>query len=287
MKEMINYYYKLYPDKIYNVNDYKYFFDNESKYYIIKISRNNYNEIEKIFDICVKKSISVNKIVYNINNELLTSYSKKAYIIIETIDIEDMDIILDDIEKYNVDIDNDIKESIIKNYCDKVDTLEEEYNEYKDENNYISKTFNYHIGLAENAISYISDAFKECEHPKNTLIHKTISKNHKYSELIDIMNIKIGFHIEDISNYFRGIILYDEDWENIINNYLSKRKLLEFEYRLLYGIIVFPLYYFDGLIGKQDIDKEKIVLNESKLNNLYNIINNYYSIPSIKWINNK
>lgn len=25
MKEMINYYYKLYPDKIYNVNDYKYF----------------------------------------------------------------------------------------------------------------------------------------------------------------------------------------------------------------------------------------------------------------------
>lgn len=301
MKKMINYYYKLYPLKIYTHEDETYFFDDEYKYYIKRF--NNKKSVDSYINIqnqYKNNNIPINEILINKNNEYITEYEKKSYIVIKVKGIENIEIDIDDIIKYNIELSKEVYTSIeideLNSMKKEIDKSEDQMTGYNKEYLLVQNVFNYYIGLAENAVSYLSDSIKE------TSIHdKSISHNYIDNELInkcliDITNISYNYKLKDISEYFRVLVINNSDWEETLYTFLNKFKLNEFDYRFLYAEIIYPRYFFymlNEICNKNKCDKEldnmiKEIDNvEKRINELYIIINKYCKIPPIFWINEK
>lgn len=293
---MLNYYYKLFPEKIYKNNNEIYFFINDDKYYIKDIKNiealDEYIMLSQNFN---KKSIKVNEIIMNKENEFKTKYDNKNYLIVKVNEIEQTQIKLIDIEKYiSTDVNNYKKIEIneLEQMKKEVDNYEELIVNYNKEFPIIQNISNYIIGLAENSISYLSDTIKECGDGIKSTSHNKIDDTYKL--LIDIFNFNINYRLKDIIEYIRLLYIQNKDWEEQLEVFLKSNTLLEFEYRFLYSEILYPKEYFDEISylisnNKDYIEStkiyEKIKKNENKLKIFYNIVNKYYKIPSIWWLN--
>ena len=301
MKKMINYFYKLYPTKIYNLNDEIYFFDNEYKYYIKKYADkkkiDSYIMLHKHFK---EINVSLNEILLNKDNSYITEYEKKTYIVIRVCEVEDVEINISDIMKYNI---NAAKEIYTVIEVDELDSMKKEIDNYEilvsgysKEHFLVQNVFNYYVGLAENAVSYMSDSIKETKVHEKSINHYKINKNLSNKNLIDITNISYNYKLKDISEYFRILFIYDLEWEEILSSFFGKYILNEFDYRFLYSELLYPRYFFDAIddmINNHTDSKELEYLAknvnemENKLNKLFIIINRYCQIPPIWWINEK
>ncbi len=301
MKKMINYYYKLYPLKIYTREDEIYFFDDQYKYYIKKYNNkksiNSYINIQNQY---IKNNIPINEILINKNNEYVTEYEKKSYIIIKVKGIENIEIDINDIIKYNTEISKEIYTSIEIDELDsmkkEIDKSEEQMTGYNKEYLLVQNVFNYYIGLAENAVSYLSDSIKESNIHDKSISHIYIDNELINKCLIDITNISYNYKLKDVAEYLRIILINDLEWKKTLYKFLNRYKLKEFDYRFLYAEIIYPRYFFEifnKIINKNKSNKElenmiKEIDNvEKRINELFIIINKYCKIPPIFWINEK
>ena len=159
MKETINYYYNLNPGKIKKIFDYYYFYlDNELYYFVIydrKIS-----DVNSIFEFNKRMlylDISVNEIINNKNNTVITYVNKIPYILMKIYININKPLSLGEIS-YVSSIKIPYQNSLMRSnwamlWANKIDYLE-----YHHEQNYqkyplLSASFDYFIGLSENAIS--------------------------------------------------------------------------------------------------------------------------------------
>lgn len=299
MKKMINYFYNLYPTKIYDINSETFFYDGNDKYYIKVYKNNKTDNCKKIVELLNEKHIKINEIVKNKNNSYISEYNKKEYVLIKVNDIEDVDINIKDIINYNIVIENSVNKSLFVNEIDEmkmeIDNYEKLISGYNREYSLVQQICNYYIGLAENAVSYLNDSIKELDNKEYSLSHINIDSM-KNKILIDITNISYNYRLKDVSSYFRIKLINKESIEEEFEYIVSKYEFNEFDYRFLYSEIVYPKYFFN-IINKIFNEKYKenvlndlinsINENEIKLNNLFLLINNYCKIPSIWWLNDK
>ena len=90
MKETINYYYKVYPDKIYEINSGVYFYFNDFKYYFIEFTRTKeeINLLVKISNDLYNKHVLVNTFILTKDNNYFVELNDKIMILLRVNSIE-------------------------------------------------------------------------------------------------------------------------------------------------------------------------------------------------------
>ena len=297
MNSEINYYYKIYPDKIYNSNDNYYFFDNGKKYYLI-LYTGVIEELSLIITIIneyVKRNILIDRIEINTEGSYISNINGKNYILLIKNDTNN-DYDLDEI----ISFDNILKTNKIKElgytpwnilWSRKVDYYEEKIVNIINKNDFIKYTFDYYIGLAENAICYVKYAYMDYKFEVLMVGHKRFNNN--LSNIRNPFNLVIDYEVRDIAEYVKYKFFNDYFSMNELISIIEKKKYNIFEIRLLFGRLMYPNYYFDLIdeaIKSNNVNDgiestiKKINEYEKLLYEIYNYLLNYYKIPRVNWL---
>ena len=301
MKETIKYYYNVYPDSLIEIENGVYFYLNGYKYYFVKYDRNP-EEIAFLVQISndlFKKNILVDTFIKSKDNTFFVSVNEKVYVLLRVNSIENDIYDLKDIIDFNNKLvaDKQIHNNWANLWMKRVDSLESEISEYNNEYPLIRETFDYYVGLAENAISYFNDTLieEDIRTVKITLNHKTILTPTYSGFINNPLTFTFDYEVRDAAEYIKSSFFegkfYLEDFYEILKKNNSRASL-----RILYARLLYPNYYFNALEKVFVLDEEESKINkyiekinnyEVFLNEIYKIINKKVPIPPIEWLNNK
>ena len=293
MKNVINYYYNLYPENIFqNKNEY-YFFINNIRYTFIEYKEDIKN-IEKIYNMhldILNRNMYIHPIILNKDEKPLTYIKKTPFILMQTLYYG---------EKINIqaitsflNIETNIKkestcEELWKN---KNDYIEYQINLLGNKYKLLKKSIYYYLGLGENAIELLN-----ITKPKNIKMyytHKRIDKSNVAFDLYNPLNINIDTRVRDIAEYLKQNFFKGDNIEKDLDYFLRKSNLTTSEHILFFARMLYPTYYYDLF--------EKIITNEKEEKEILNIINKvedyekiikklykYYktfiNIPTVEWL---
>ena len=297
MKNILEYYYNVYPDMIYENNNTFYFFINDVKYYFTEFNRDikDINDLVELTNKLYFKGIKIHTFIVNKDGKYYIEHDKVNYVLLRVNTVENEEIDIYDILKFN---DLEHKKGNInlsKRWKDTIDSFEREVIELNNDYPMLTSNFNYYVGLAENAISYINDI--ESNEYELCLSHKRIKLPLTCGMLYNPLNFIFDYKIRDISEYIKEIFFYldfnEEEIFKIIDTELSDYSLIDI--KLLYGRLLFPTYYFDlfeRILNKESDEKDlNRIVNLSKqyelfLKELYIALKSKYNIEPIEWIVN-
>jgi len=295
MNNFIEYFYGIKPNKVIYNDKYYSIIYNENIYRLY-IYNDNTNGIKFIYDINKQliKNTLMSEIIVNRNNEIISIYNDIPYILIKIfvninkkISLEEISFLSNTIYKENLNINWGTL------WENKIDYLEDLINENGKKYPLIVDSFNYFVGMAENAISYFNSITLDNSY-KFVICHKKIKYNDMVDALYNPLNITFDYKSRDIAEYIKNSFFNNN--YNIFNeliNYLRKNNLTLVEIKLIIARLLYPSFYFemyeDILIDNKE---EKILLNiTSKLDNyeeyLSNVINFFkvnYNIDDILWL---
>lgn len=155
----------------------------------------------------------------------------------------------------------------------------------------IEESFNYYIGLAENAIAYVkyNAVFQNNGYQKLYLCHKRISHTNFFHPL----NMTIDYYSRDVAEYIK-FLFFSNKYQDF--SFCTFFRSLNFSYNdfiLFYARLLFPSYYFDvydNIINKtSDEDKLRPILRRIDEYNeflcyIYDQICLIVKIPSVLWL---
>lgn len=292
MKNIIEYFYNLKIDTLHkNTNRYEFEID-KNRYYLI-LSYRYEKELEQIENL-IKNNQNFDQIIHNINSELITNISGKNYLLLKKSNkktsIEDeilnyYKILLPSQLYFNID-----RTDWVYLWSEKIDYIEYQKTHLKGEYPLLEESINYFIGMAENAIMYIRNCFNENNDSDDIVLsHKRITNK----EFNSPVNLIVDHRSRDISEYLK-YLFFNNNYDYIkISQYLQKLNLNNYMYRLLYGRMLFPTFYFDkydDIVNKNESEKEILIIlkrveaYEDFLKNIYSIINQNTAIKKVDWL---
>ena len=244
MKNVINYYYNLYPDNIFQNAQGYYFYINETRYIFIKYDK-EIAKINKIYNMhleMLNNKMYVHPIVLNINGKPLTIVENIPYILMKTIYYKGKITIENILAFSNIVIGKEAynpgKLWEIKN-----DYLEYQISMLGKKHPLIKESFSYFIGLGETAISLVNNLNKE--YIDKVYAHERITSNYTIFDLYNPLNIKVDSKIRDISEYFKQNFFNNKNIDSDLHYYLTGAKLNNEEYILFFARMLYPTHYFD------------------------------------------
>jgi len=295
MKNMIEFYYSIKIESIQNNNN-TYFFNIKNNNFIFKPYYNNPNIIEDIYKLnnYIGNHISIDKIIANKYNTPITIIHNTPYILL--LKRKKTNINLKDISNISNITPISIKTLERNNWeilwSNKIDYYEMQILENKKKYPLIRESFDYFVGLAENAISYLVNTKKE----NTPTIHdnKVISHNNLFNSIYDPSNIILDHKSRDIAEYIK-ISFFKNNYQIFkeLDMYFRHNIYSIYGIRVLFSRILYPSFYFelyDNIINEKKEEKElnkiinKINDYEIYLYNIYLYLRKYYDIPSIEWI---
>ena len=292
MKNIIEYFYNLKIDTLHkNRNRYE-FEINKNRYYLVLAYRYE-KELEQIENL-IKDNKNFDQIIRNINSKLMTNINGKNYLLLEKSNkktsIEDellnyYKVLLPSQLYFNID-----RTDWVYLWSEKIDYIEYQKIHLKGEYPLLEESINYFIGMAENAIMYVRNCFKEDSNLDDLVLsHKRIISK----EFNSPINLIVDHRSRDISEYLK-YLFFTNDYDYIkINQYLQKLNLNSYMYKLLYGRMLFPTFYFDkydDIVNKNKSEKEILAIlkkaeaYEDFLKNIYLIINQNTAIKKVDWL---
>lgn len=292
MKNTIIYYYDI------KVEDYR----KSEKKFIFFDSRENieyeftefYGNIKEMLDIymLLRYNNKTNyEIILNKNNEVITFFENKPYILLKNKNHEiKKEIELNDLlNKENV-INSNTKINWKKLWEDKNDYYENYLDNVKIKYPIIKESLSYYIGMSELAINLLSYVnYNDIDY---VISHKRINK---ISDLYNPTNLLIDSRTRDIAEFIKLKYINDElNQEKIFDfikfNYFSKDECI-----LLLARLIYPTYYFDlcekvCFYNEKEDKLNKIIKKnvhyESFLKVIYNILKNKQNIMVIDFLEN-
>lgn len=298
MKNIIEFYYNIKINDIHNKEDY-YTFNINNQSFIFK----PYYKDEHTADCCYRlnnilsKIIPLYDIILNKYNNPITKLDNSYYILLRTTNKAPLSLsIISNISNITIPNITYIKNLERNNWeilwANKIDYYETQIKENSRKYPLIRESFDYFIGMGENAITYLVNTKLET---KPTIYdNKVPSHNSIYNSLLDPSNIIIDHKARDVAEYIKYSFwinnnnIFQELEEYFTHNYYS-----QYGIRVLFSRILYPSFYFDLydqiILGKRE-EKElnKILkrINEYELYlykiNLY--LNRFYEIPEINYI---
>lgn len=237
------------------------------------------------------------RIIPNVNNQLVTRIYNGYYILIRrTNEILDLEKIIKN-EKNNIIFPNSVNKIIRSNWVylwsRKIDYIEYQIKHLENKYHSISNSVNYYIGMAENACFYVSNIFNEKENPQNenlVISHIRILE----TDFNNPLNIIVDYQARDVSEYLKHLFLKNKYNYDDVKRFLIELNLSEFGYKLVYGRLLFPTFYFDmyDKIINEECEEAKILEiikrteeYEDYISNIYIIINDIKKIPGVTWLN--
>lgn len=303
MKNNIMYYYNLIIDTIHQNNNYYYFYYNNERYELVMYTR-DIKEQQAIYELNKKMialNILVHEIILNKDNYVVTIINNIPYILYKTYINKEKKLSLLELtylSNYNIEYDNILKRNnwdIL--WSTKIDYLEYQINQMGLKYPMLVDSFNYFVGLAENAISYAKNTQLEEKKEQvdiEVISHRKIKLTDTINAIYDPLNIVMDHKARDLAEYIK-ISFYKKN-TNIfkeLNLYFNNNYYSRYGIRLLFSRILYPSYYFDTyekiIQGKI---KESEILNittqieeyENYLKNIYLYLKNFYNIPPVEWL---
>lgn len=298
MKNIIEYYYNLKPYEIHQKDSY-YFFNINNIEYILKpyYVKEEFNKDIYMLNNYLLNRVKIDKIILNNKGSITTIINNKPYILINKVRSNTMSLmqIANMANLINSNINN--FPSLERNdweilWENKIDYYEEQIGVNEKKYPLIRESFDYFIGLSENAISYLVNTKREITKEKTD--YKVLSHNNLYESIYDPSNIILDHSSRDLAEYIKlsffnnNINIFKELNEYFYYNYYSIYAI-----RILFARILYPSYYFnlyDEIIsGKKDEKALIPIINkinnlELYLLNIYNYLNRFYNIPKPEWL---
>ena len=103
MKNAINYFYNLFPDKIYKEKNHLYFFVDDTKICIYKYIRNilEINELVKISNELFKNNIPISTFIVNKENNFYFTFEEENYVLLKINNYQLGNVDIYDIDNFN------------------------------------------------------------------------------------------------------------------------------------------------------------------------------------------
>ena len=295
MNNFIKFFYGINVDKvIYNEKYYSFIYQGFIfRLYVYYDNQRNVNLLYELNQKLVGNTL-VSEIIVNKNTEIITNYNGGAYILLKLFVNVNKAISLEEISGLANIMYNDklnVNWGIL--WGNKIDYLEDLINENGKKYPLIVDSFNYFVGMAENAISYFNSILIDPNY-KYVISHKIIRWNDSVDVLYNPLNIIFDFKVRDIAEYIKNSFFNDN--YNIFNElmiYLRKSQLSLMEVKLLISRLLYPSFYFemyeDILIDNKE---EKIILDiiarlddyEDYLDKVISFFKFYYDIDEIEWL---
>lgn len=294
MNNFIEYFYGIKVDKIvYEKNSYSFIYNRYFyKLYVFDNSSNTdflINVNEKMLG-----NTLVSEIIKNRNGEVLSIYNNIGYILMRIYVNVNKGISLKEV----VSLSNSLyKDKLMINWGNlwgrKMDYLEDLINENGKKYPLIVDSFNYFVGLAENAISYYNTILID-ENYKFGISHRKIKIDDTIEELYNPLNIIFDYKVRDVAEYMK--ISFFNGNKNALNEfiwYLNNNYLSIMEAKLLIARLLYPSFYFDMYEDIMiDEKEEKIITNilikideyEIYLAKLIEMISSKYGVDDILWL---
>ncbi len=294
MNNFIEYFYNIKINKIENKNNYYsfYYFDSLYRLYIYN---DNVNINIYYLDRNMLENTLISEIILNKDSSMISSYEGINYILLKINCNPDKNITLEEINYLsNIMTRNDLKIDYGVLWSNKIDYLEELIYENGKKYPLVVDSFNYFVGMAENAISYYNNIHEINSNPIFYISHKIIRPNDKIDTIYDPFNIIFDYKVRDIAEYIKNSF-----WNNNkdifieLDNYLSHEYLSIYDVKLLISRVLYPSFYFDTyediFINNKD---EKIINNyisrlseyEEYLSNIIDYFVRRYPIDEILWL---
>ena len=301
MKNIINYFYNLNITELTNKDNIYSFYDNDELYHFYIYNNNIKNiDLTKDIDDSLKKDTLIHEIIINKDNSIITYYNNIPYILCKINININKPITLGEISYLSSKVISTNSKITYHSWQDlwsiKMDYLEKVINENGKKYPIIVDSFNYFIGMAENAISYCNNlSNKEVDNNSLVISHRIININDTVYAIYDPVNIIIDHKARDIAEYIKYSFFND-------NNNIFKELNIYFKYNyytkddvvLLLARVLYPSFYFnmyeDIMINSKE---EKIITNitskldkyELYLARVFKYFNNFYNLPIPEWLN--
>ena len=294
MNNFLKYFYNIEVDKIDFNNHYYSFIYHGYTYKLYAINNNiniNYlvNMNKKLLEYTLVSQIIVNK-----DNDYISYNNNIGYLLIKIFVNINKNLSLNEICSF----DNSLyTKNLSINWgmlwSKKIDYLENLINENGKKYPLIVDSFNYFVGMAENAISYYNNILI----PKDYVFfvsHRNIGFNDSIEVIYNPLNIIFDYKARDIAEYIKTCFFtYNNNIFSELDNLVNKNYLSLIDVKLIIARILYPSFYFNLyeniLIDNQD---EKILIRiinrlddyEIYLNNIISYFKKYYEIEEIYWL---
>lgn len=300
MKNIINYYYNINILNLYEVNN-KYYFNYKNNDYIFLFFDRLIFEAPSIYNVYLelkRRRVLTNDIVLNKDNQILTIVDGMPYILIKDnlknrmININDLLYFQNNTSNMNFDK-KMIRFDYVKMWESKIDFYEEQYKTIQKQYKLIDDSFDFYIGLGENAISYlVNNKIKQVDF---FVSHRRIDINKGSFDFYNPVNYIIDSRVRDLSEFIKNSFFNNKINFDIIKIYLDYMNFSKDEYVLLISRLLFPTYYFDmyDLIVNKKIDQSALLniiertgeyLSMVKKIFMYIVYQKKTNIPFIEWI---
>ena len=303
MKNIINYYYNLNPEKINHLFHYYYFYLQQELYYFV-IYEKDKSLIQSIYQLnqeLVKNNVLVNEIINNQMGTILTYYNETPYLLMKVVINTNKAISLSEIHylsNLRIHYDKSLMRGNWANlWANKIDYLE-----YHHEQNYqkyplLSSCFDYFVGLSENAISYLNKTVHQIPLENvdiGVISHDRLSINDRIYSLYNPLNIIIDHKARDVGEYIKlsffqdNYQIFDELTKYFKHNYFSRYGI-----HLIIARVLYPSFYFevyDEVINKRLNESEILKITsrineyEKYLGDVFEYFKKLYPIEEIAWI---
>ena len=295
MNSFIEYFYGIKAEKI--ICDDKYYsFVYKGNLYRLYLYDDNYNKIKSLYELNKQLlgNTLVSEIIPNRMNEIISIYNRNAYILIKlfvntnkNISLKEISFLANSIYREKLNINWGIL------WSNKIDYLENLINENGKKYPLIVDSFNYFVGLAENAISYFNSIVLENNY-KFVISHKTIKFGDSVDVLYNPLNIIFDYKSRDVAEYIKNSFfnknynIFNELKEYLINNNLSYMEIQLLIARLLYPSFYFEMYEDILIDNKEERILFDIILKlddyEIFLSKVISFLKSIYDIEEIAWI---
>lgn len=296
MNNFLDYFYNMQVEKVLFNKKYYLFMYNGYLYKIYPVDNNiNINMIVNIDKRLLGHTL-VSEIIANKDGNYITFYNNQNYVLVKIFANINKKISLEEISYLaNSLYTEKMKVNWGMLWSKKIDYLEELINENGKKYPIIVDSFNYFVGMAENAISYYND-IKIDSNYKYVVSHKNIRFKDTVEVIYNPLNIIFDYKARDVAEYIKNaFFLNNRNIYNELNNYIVNNGLSITDVKLIVARMMYPSFYFemyeDILI---DNESEKIIAPivdrlpeyEKYLASIINFFRNYYDIPIIPWLNN-
>ncbi len=229
MKELIQKFYRLFPNTIHKEKNYYTFFDQGSLYY--------FYEIEEDTNLSFAYSISIYypqfySFVRNVNQMIITRDSNHSYVLLRDKGISFTQFLSYPIFHHYITL--KWKELWIK----RCDSILFNYPNIKGNSLMIDESIDYYIGLLELSISIIGNHSKN--YYSSYLGHIQFDKNEYYNPF----NVKEDVCERDFGEYLKYLFLVGNYSKQELS-LLIKENSSFYQYQLVLARVLYPNYYFD------------------------------------------
>ena len=295
MNNFIKYFYGIDIDKvIYNEKYYSFVYN--GYLYRLYIYDDGVGDVKFLYDVNRKLvgNTLVSEIIINRDNDVVSTYNGVSYILLRIFSNVNKRITLDEISFLSRTLYRDginVDWGIL--WSKKIDYLEDLINENGKKYPLIVDSFNYFVGMAENAIGYFNSIGFDRNY-KYVISHKVIKVDDSVEVLYNPLNIIFDYRVRDVAEYIKNSF-FNRNY-NVFNElilYLRRERLSLMEVKLLIARLLYPSFYFEMYEDILIDNKEEKILVEiiSKLDDyedyLAQVIGFFkvnYDIEEIPWL---